>query len=254
VPEDGHIVAFAQAPHLREVLARAAPSAALETYGPGCEVCALEVCEDPRGVSFVVQHRGVTVGPLFVPLSGEHGVDNALGAYAVLRGIGLSHEEVRAGFASFAGVKRRLEVVGEAGGVTVVDDFAHHPTAVDVTLKGARRRYAGRELWALVEPRSATSCRRIFQDDYARAFDAADHVLLAPPGRQLDPAEALHVPALAEAIAQRGPKARACESLEQLVCLAASEAAPGAVLLCMSNGAFGGVHQRLLAALEERAS
>jgi UDP-N-acetylmuramate: L-alanyl-gamma-D-glutamyl-meso-diaminopimelate ligase len=254
VPEDGHIVAFAQAPHLREVLARAAPSAALETYGPGGEVCALDVSEDARGVSFVVQRRGATEGPLFVPLSGEHGVDNALGAYAVLRGLGLSYEQVRAGFASFAGVKRRLEVVGEAGGVTVVDDFAHHPTAVDVTLKGARRRYAGRELWALFEPRSATSCRRIFQDDYARAFDAADHVLLAPPGRQLDPAEALHVPTLAEAITQRGSKARACESLEQLVSLAASEAAPGAVLLCMSNGAFGGVHQRLLTALEERAS
>jgi UDP-N-acetylmuramate: L-alanyl-gamma-D-glutamyl-meso-diaminopimelate ligase len=252
VPEDGHLVVLAGAPHLDEALATAAPKARTERYGPGGDWTAEGVREDERGVHFAVHHRGESKGEVFVPLSGDHGVLNALGAYAILSGMGLAHDEVAAGFAAFQSVKRRMEVRGEADGVVVVDDFAHHPTAVATTLEGARRRYGDRELWALFEPRSATSCRKIFQDDYARAFDHADRVLLAPPGRQLDPAEALDVPKLAHDVSARGTPAAAFDDVAKMVATAREEAKPGAVLLCMSNGAFGGIHEELLNALEGR--
>jgi UDP-N-acetylmuramate: L-alanyl-gamma-D-glutamyl-meso-diaminopimelate ligase len=123
---------------------------------------------------------------------------------------------------------------------------------VRVTLEGAKRRWPGRALWAIFEPRSATSCRKIFQDDYARAFDAADRVLLAPPGRALDPDIALDVPQLAADVSARGKPATATASLDEIVAVVKADAARGAhgaIILCMSNGAFGGIHDRLLQAL-----
>jgi UDP-N-acetylmuramate: L-alanyl-gamma-D-glutamyl-meso-diaminopimelate ligase len=189
-----------------------------------------------------------------LPLSGRHNVMNALGAYAILIGLGLVHDEIALGFETFPGVKRRMEVRGEADGCVVIDDFAHHPTAVRTTMEGARARYHGRPLWALFEPRSATSCRKVFQDDYARAFDAADRVLLAPPGRALDPAVALDVPKLAADVTARGRPTTACASIDEMVRLTAQGCPRGAVILCMSNGAFAGIHDKLLAALRERTT
>ncbi|MFZ9889083.1 MAG: UDP-N-acetylmuramate--L-alanine ligase, partial [Myxococcota bacterium] len=252
VPHDGHLVFCAEEPRLAAAAGHAQGGVRVDSYGEAGDWRAHDVEETAAGLAFHIAYRGVFKGALKVPLSGRHGVLNALGAYAVLAGLGLTHDEIGAGFASFAGVKRRMEVVGERDGVVVLDDFAHHPTAVRTTLEGARRRYEGRPLWALFEPRSATSCRKVFQTDYAEAFDAADQVLLAPPGRQLDPSEALDVPQLAHDVTARGRPAIACESLDALVEQVARDAPVGAVLLCMSNGAFGGVHQRLLAALEER--
>lgn len=253
VPESGHLVYCADDPRLTEAVAASGAKARVECYGERGHWRADDVEEDERGLSFTVVQEGHRRGLVRVPLSGRHGVLNALGAYALLARLGLSHDEIAAGYASFGGVKRRLEEVGEADGVLVLDDFAHHPTAVALTLEGARRRYRGRDLWALFEPRSATSCRKVFQDDYARAFDAADRVLLAPPGRQLDPAEALDVPRLAADVRARGKDATACGSIDEMVELARKEAKEGAVLLCMSNGAFGGIHKRLLEALAERS-
>lgn len=252
VPSDGHLVYCADDPRLTAAVAASGVKARVESYGERGHWRADHVEEDARGVSFLVVHEGHPQGQVRVPLSGPHGVLNALGAYAVLFRLGLSPAEIAAGYASFHGVKRRLEVVGEADGVLVLDDFAHHPTAVALTLEGARKRYQGRELWALFEPRSASSCRKVFQDDYARAFDAADRVLLAPPGRQLDPAEALDVPRLAADVRARGKDATACESIDEMIEVAREKAKEGAVLLCMSNGAFGGIHKRLLEALAGR--
>lgn len=258
--EGGHIVLWADEPNLKKARNEAAVTARITTYAeradPGAasaNVTATDVVENESGISFTVVVDGVERGHLSLPLSGRHGLLNALGAFAVLSqhtgGLGLSTAEIAAGFATFPGVKRRLEIRGEQDGVVVVDDFAHHPTAVRVTLEGARRRWPGRPLWALFEPRSATSCRKVFQDDYARAFDAADKVLLAPPGRNLDPDIALDVPQLVADLRARGKDAEAYGSIDELV-LVVRASAPrgmgGAVLLCMSNGAFGGIHTRLL--------
>lgn len=253
VPSGGHIVCYRGDAALVEVVDRAKIAAKVETYGDGqADWQALELHENEDGIRFGVRHRDRALGEVEVSLSGQHGALNAVGAYAILRGLGLEHHEIAAGFATFAGVKRRMEVVGTASGVTVIDDFAHHPTAVSTTLAGARARYAGRPLWAFFEPRSATSCRRVFQDAYAQAFAAADRVFLAPPGRQLEPEIALDVPRLALDIQSQGPAAEAFDSIETMIAAALEGPAENAVFLCMSNGAFGGIHQKLLAGLAAR--
>jgi UDP-N-acetylmuramate: L-alanyl-gamma-D-glutamyl-meso-diaminopimelate ligase len=150
----------------------------------------------------------------------------------------------------FAGVKRRLEVVGTAAGVTVYDDFAHHPTAVAETLAGLRASNPGARIWAVFEPRSASSCRRVFQDDFARAFDAADQVVVAPVFRSTLPeSERLSIPQLVSDVAGRGHPARAAASLEDIVKTVVREHRPGDLVVLMSNGGFGGIHQKLVDAL-----
>jgi UDP-N-acetylmuramate: L-alanyl-gamma-D-glutamyl-meso-diaminopimelate ligase len=250
MPEGSHTVVHAGSPILMRALEDARTASRVETYGPGGTWTHGPIEEDERGMRFEVSREGEAPRHLELPLSGDHNAMNALGAYAILRGLGLDHEDIAAGFASFQGIKRRMEVRGEADGVTVVDDFAHHPTAVATTVAGARRRYAGRPVWALFEPRSATSCRAIFQDDYARAFGGADRVLLAPPGRELPPGEALDTKKLADDLRAQGLEADA-RSIDEMVD-AGAEAPSGAVLLCMSNGAFGGIHERLLERLRAR--
>lgn len=256
VPEDGHIVACAESTHLMAALERVRPDLAcrVDTYGAGGSYTAENVGYTADGLAFDVVVRGETRGRVSVPLSGHHSVLNTLGAFAVCDGLGLSFEAIRAGLASFGGVKRRMEERGSADGVLVVDDFAHHPSAVATTLAGARARYAGRPIWALFEPRSATSCRAIFQDDYAAAFAAADRVLLAPPGRDLPPGEALDVPRLAVDVTSAGVPAAATASLDAMLETVLAEVPAGAVLMCMSNGAFGNLHQRLLDGLAARGA
>lgn len=250
VPSSGHLVCYRGDPALVAVFERAHLQGKLETYGaPEADWQVQDLQEDEGGIRFAVWHRDRCLGTLQVSLSGQHGALNAIGAYAILCGLGLTHEEIADGYGTFAGVKRRMEVVGTAGSVTVVDDFAHHPTAVATTLAGARARYAGRPLWAFFEPRSATSCRRVFQDAYAEAFAAADRVLLAPTGRQLDPDIALDVPKLAMDIERAGPRAEAFDSIEAMIAAALADPPAHAVFLCMSNGAFGGIHGKLLAGL-----
>ena len=120
-----------------------------------------------------MRRGGSPFGAFEVPLVGAYNVRNALAAIAVATEVGISAERIAEGLRPFAGVKRRLEVVGIADGVTVYDDFAHHPTAVAETLAGLRASNPGARIWAVFEPRSASSCRRIFQDDFARAFAGA---------------------------------------------------------------------------------
>ncbi len=233
VPKNGFVVLNTQFPYLLKALEKSDLKARLIKYAEP-----ENIHESQEGLKFEIDGK-----PIFVPLSGRHNAQNALGCYRILEAAGLSHEQIKAGFASFAGVKRRLEVVGEKNGITVIDDFAHHPTAVKTTLEGAHQRYAGRPLWALFEPRSASSCRKIFQDDYAKSFDVADRVLLAPPGRHLDPSIMLDIKQLAR---DMGPKATACDSYEQIIHIVKAELSPKSVLLCMSNGSFGGIHHKLL--------
>src|SRR6188508_1056696 len=157
------------------------------------------------GTAFRVNRKGEDLGEFTMPLLGDHNVRNALVAIAVGVDLGLDIESLRKGLAAFKGVKRRLEVVGEARGVTVYDDFAHHPTAVDETLKAVRRASPGTRIWAIFEPRSASSCRRVFQDDFARAFAGADEVLIAPIFRsKLPESERLSVPQLVRDLHGRG--------------------------------------------------
>jgi UDP-N-acetylmuramate: L-alanyl-gamma-D-glutamyl-meso-diaminopimelate ligase len=199
---------------------------------------------------FKVRRRGSPFGQFEVPMVGAHNVRNALAAIAVGTEVGISPERIGEGLSTFAGIKRRLEVVGTAGGVTVYDDFAHHPTAVAETLAGLRASHPSARIWAVFEPRSASSCRRVFQDDFARAFAGADEVLLAPVFRsKLPEADRLSVPELVRDLRARGQSAREADSLDGIVNTIAKERRTGDLVIVMSNGAFGGIHGKLLRAL-----
>jgi UDP-N-acetylmuramate: L-alanyl-gamma-D-glutamyl-meso-diaminopimelate ligase len=202
---------------------------------------------------FRVSFRGARVGSFVVPLLGVHNVRNALAAIAVATETGVTAERITEGLRLFAGVRRRLDVVGTAAGVTVYDDFAHHPTAVHETLAGLRASHPAARIWAVFEPRSRSSCRRVFQDDFARAFGAADQVLLAPVFRSALPeSERLSGPDLARVLQAQGTPARAVASLDEIVAILAGESTAGDLVVMMSNGAFGGVHGRVLQAIHEQ--
>ena len=203
-----------------------------------------------NGTTFRVQRQRDDLGEFTMPLLGDHNVRNALAAIAIGMEVGLDIERLRSGLASFKGIKRRLEVVGEARGVTVYDDFAHHPTAVDETLKAVRRSFPGRRIWAIFEPRSASSCRRIFQDDFARAFAGADEVVIASVFRSaLPPDERLSESMLVDALTANQVHARHLPDVDAIVAAVSREAADGDLIVVMSNGGFGGIHRKLLAAL-----
>ena len=201
--------------------------------------------------SFTVVHGQRDHGRFRMTMLGEHNVRNALAAIAVGVDLGLGMDALRDGLAKFAGVKRRLEVVGEERGVVVYDDFAHHPTAVEETLKALRRSVGDRRIWAIFEPRSASSCRRVFQDDFVRAFAGADEVVLASIFRSsLPPEERLSEAQLVADLHTRGVAARHLPTVAAIVETVAAEARHGDVIVVMSNGGFGGIHGQLLGALQ----
>ncbi len=207
--------------------------------------------ESGADTAFTVLQGARDHGRFRMSMLGEHNVRNALAAIAVGADLGLDVNALRRGLAEFAGVKRRLEVVGEVRGITVYDDFAHHPTAVEETLKALRRSAAGRRLWAIFEPRSASSCRRVFQDDFARAFAGADEVVLASIFRSSLPAEErLSEARLVEDLRARNVAARHLPTVDAIVETVAREARPGDVIVVMSNGGFGGIHGKLVSALK----
>ncbi|MBP9112879.1 MAG: UDP-N-acetylmuramate:L-alanyl-gamma-D-glutamyl-meso-diaminopimelate ligase, partial [Polyangiaceae bacterium] len=151
----------------------------------------------------------------------------------------------------FEGVRRRQDLLGTPGGISLYDDFAHHPTAVVETLKALRAKHPAGKLFAVFEPRSATACRSIHQEDYAHAFGVADRVLFAPLGRSNIPeAERLDLVKLARAI---GTKAVATGGIEEIISTVVSEAKKGDTVALLSNGAFGGIHKTLLTRLESKS-
>ncbi len=207
---------------------------------------------ESAGVStrFHVRRAGSPFATIELPLVGAHNVRNALGAIAIAAEVGLSVEQIDAGLRTFAGVKRRLEVVGTSDDVTMYDDFAHHPTAVAETLAGVRASHPDARIWAVFEPRSASSCRRIFQDDFAKAFAAADEILIAPVFRSTLPeAERLSVPRLVRDLHDRGQSAREADSIDDIIGAIVREHRRGDLVVVMSNGGFGGIHRKLLDSL-----
>jgi len=208
----------------------------------------------PAGSStrFKVRRNRAPFAEFEMPLLGLHNVRNALAATAVATEVGIGWERIAEGLHTFKGIKRRLEVVGKARGVTVYDDFAHHPTAVAETLSGLRASNPASRIWAVFEPRSASSCRRVFQDDFARAFGAADEVVLAPVFRSTLPeAQRLSIPDLIRDLERQGKSARAAASIDDIVSTIVNEQRDGDLVVMMSNGGFGGIHKKLLRALSE---
>lgn len=263
VPEGGCVVARWDDDVVAEVASTA--KAELRRYGPGQDWDGrIEGMDTSTGrMRFSVLHEGRVFGTFETPLVGEHNLYNQVAAVAALARAGLTAEELAPGFLSFKGIKRRQEIIGEKAGVTVLDDFAHHPTAVRLTLDALRLRFGGRRLWAIFEPRSNTSRRNVFQEAYAEAFGAADLVVIAPPRdlERIPEAERFSAEALVGALRGRGleafvwgqglsPDASPEEGAEEIARLVAANVCPGDVVAVLSNGGFGDLHRRLLAALD----
>jgi UDP-N-acetylmuramate: L-alanyl-gamma-D-glutamyl-meso-diaminopimelate ligase len=250
VPRRGLLLVGADSEGARAAAERAVSR--VETFGTGDGLDWQAHDLEPAGgvTRFKVRRGGSPFGAFELPLVGAHNVRNALAAIAVASEAGIGAERLADGLREFAGVKRRLEIVGVADGVTVYDDFAHHPTAVAETLAGLRASNPDARIWAVFEPRSASSCRRVFQDDFTRAFDGANEVLLAPVFRSTLPdAERLSIPQLVHDLHCRGLSAREAASIDDIVGRIAAEHRPGDLVVVMSNGGFGGIHQKLLRAL-----
>jgi UDP-N-acetylmuramate: L-alanyl-gamma-D-glutamyl-meso-diaminopimelate ligase len=257
LPAGAPLVVAQDFPHAVEVAA-GAPHAQVLTFGTGksAEWRLQELREVDGAAVFRVHRAGRDVGELRIKLPGRMNALNALGVYVMARSVGLSHDDIARGLASCSGVARRQEVVGEFAGVTLIDDFAHHPTAVAGTVEAIRGRYPGRRLWALFEPRSNTSRRRVFQRDYVDALAAADRVLLGGVFQKetdvVAAAELFSPQQLVEDLQRRNVSARHLDSSAAIAELVGREAAAGDVVVMMSNGDFGGLRNKLVAALGGR--
>ncbi|MGD9903866.1 MAG: UDP-N-acetylmuramate:L-alanyl-gamma-D-glutamyl-meso-diaminopimelate ligase [Vicinamibacterales bacterium] len=255
VPRRGLVLLGADSPDAAALATHA--HCRVQTFGltDGCDWRAVDVTPDATSTRFTVIGPDGFRAAVDAPLVGAHNVRNALAASAVARALGLEAASIAAGLASFAGVKRRLEVVGRHDGVTVYDDFAHHPTAVAETLAAMRAARPGARLWAIFEPRSASSCRRVFQDAFATAFAAADVVVVAPVFRSTLPDhERLSATQLVADLIAGGVAAYQAPSIDAIVDRVAADARTGDEIVVMSNGGFGGLHGRLLDALAARES
>ncbi|MFO0727623.1 MAG: UDP-N-acetylmuramate:L-alanyl-gamma-D-glutamyl-meso-diaminopimelate ligase [Myxococcota bacterium] len=255
VPPEGLILACAAQPRVvpRTVQAKAR----VETYSarPGAEAwwTAKDLETTASGTRFSVMRGREGFGRFELPLFGVYNVENALAAVATWSSRGLSPSEIAAGLSSFKGVARRQMVRAEINGVRIVDDFAHHPTAVKETLAGLAARYPGSRLIAVFEPRSATSSRAYFQQEYAAAFGSAGWVIIAGVGRPEIPAEErLDIARLAKDIRASGPQAENIAQVDDIVARLGAESKPGDTVVIMSNGGFGGIFEKLEAALAKR--
>ncbi len=254
LPPDGLLVACGDSADVREVAEVAKCRVVFYGLESANDVCPLSEVEfGPTGSRWTMACPGGEALELSLRVPGDHNVSNALAVWAVACHDGLDPLVVRRALAEFQGSRRRLELLGEPHGVAVIDDFAHHPTAVEKSLGGLRGAYPGRRLVALFEPRSLTAGRSFFFEAYCRAFSKADVVLLAPifhHGR-IEDRERLDVESLLTALQADGVTAMSSASSDQLLATAVSLARPGDVFVTMSSGSFDGLPDRLFAALTD---
>lgn len=226
------------------------------TYGfePGNDWVASAVAIDRDQMRFHVDYKGEPYGEFVLSATGRHNVLNALAALVVAQGRGIRRESITQALATFQSVKRRLDVRGEIGNILVVDDFAHHPTAIRATIDAARLRWPTRRLWAILEPRSNSMRRRVFQEALPQSLALGDRVILGGVHRatQLTEDERLDPESITAAVRQLGKDARVLEGAEAIADFLSVEAREGDLLLVMSNGSFDGLCEKLLERLSAR--
>jgi UDP-N-acetylmuramate: L-alanyl-gamma-D-glutamyl-meso-diaminopimelate ligase len=262
IPRHGRIVAFdgfagdaTESPSLDRCLAKA--FSLVERYGasPRANWRVTNLRLEPARTTWTVLHDSQPWADLEFPLAGEYNVWNATAAAALAASYGLPKEAIVAALKTFKSVKRRLEVKAQVNGITIIDDFAHHPTAIAGTLKALRARYPDARLWAILEPRSNTLRRRVLQTDLARSLAQADEVIVAGVFRSeaVPENERLELPALAAEIEQNGRRARLLADADAIVQTIAPEMRSGDVVAILSNGGFDGIYEKLPARLRELA-
>ena len=247
VPRRGRIVAFDMGESLERSLARA--FCPVERYGSSAaafwqiENLRLEAAR----TTWSVLRDGKPWTDLEFSLAGEYNVWNATAAAVLAADYGIPKENIAAALKTFKSVKRRLEVRAVINGITIIDDFAHHPTAIAGTLTALRSRYSGARLWVILEPRSNTLRRNVLQNELAKSLSLADEVVVANvfKSEAIPPAERLDLSALAADVQRHGRRARIVPTVEGIVQLVAPEVRPGDVIAILSNGGFGGIYEKL---------
>jgi UDP-N-acetylmuramate: L-alanyl-gamma-D-glutamyl-meso-diaminopimelate ligase len=260
VPRRGKIIAFdgvaghaSESPSLERCLAKA--FCPVERYGVGSHASwrITDVHLSSDRTSWTVLPNQQSGSDFEFPLAGEYNVWNATAAAAMAFSRGISREVISAALKTFKSVKRRLEIKAQVNGITIIDDFAHHPTAIAETLKALRARYPGSRLWAILEPRSNTLRRRVLQNDLARSLAIADEIIVAAVFRSeaVPENERLELPALAAQIESNGRRARLLPDADSIVKTVAPEMHSGDVVAILSNGGFGAIYEKLPARLRE---
>jgi UDP-N-acetylmuramate: L-alanyl-gamma-D-glutamyl-meso-diaminopimelate ligase len=248
VPGRGFLVACSDDPIVRTMLPAA--FAQVITFGTGDEaqwrIRDMRVLEN--GTEFTLLQKKETLGPFFVPLHGVHNVKNSVAVLAAAHALGISLEQAVNALQSFKNVRRRLQLLYDHNGIKIFDDFAHHPTAIRETIAAVKQRFPQQRLWAMFEPRSATSKRKVFEEEYLQAFRAAQGVVLAPVHRpdKVPEAERLSLSAVVEGLRAHGITAEITSTGEVMANYLLQRTAQGDILLFMSNGDFGGTPALLI--------
>ena len=259
VPRRGRVVFWGDTEESGPALQRAAEKAfcPVETYGfiGENDWVAGDFVIEGELMRFRVAHQGKLFGEFSLTATGKHNALNAMAAMAVAHGRGISAEQIAEALTTFRSVKRRMDVKGEIGGILVVDDFAHHPTAVKATIEAARGRWPGRRIWAILEPRSNSMRRKVFQDALPKALALGDRVILSGVYRaqQLGDDNRMDPEAVAASVRVLGKDARVLPSSDAIAEHLAATAEPGDLLLIMSNGSFDGLCEKLLKRLGSAA-
>jgi UDP-N-acetylmuramate: L-alanyl-gamma-D-glutamyl-meso-diaminopimelate ligase len=269
VPRNGIVFINADCPNCADVRACAAAElrmVKLVSVGMGddADIRISELEHRTGGCSFTLlcktpaEGEEPTASPLHgerfdVPMIGDFNIRNAAMAACAAAFSGLSADEIRTALNSFEGVARRQEVRGTVNGVTVVDDFAHHPTAIRQAIAGLRQRFPKSRLWVLFEPRSNTTIRNLFQNELAEALAEADFAVISPieNNKRLTPEQRLDQDKLMADIQAAGTDCYVGKNVDDIVAYAVTHVHPNDVLLVMSNGGFGGIHNKLLIALAQ---
>jgi UDP-N-acetylmuramate: L-alanyl-gamma-D-glutamyl-meso-diaminopimelate ligase len=259
VPANGKLIAGWDNPNVREVVASMGQKlfTQLETFGTSEDASwrISEVDFSGETSNFTVMREGEHWDKFQTSLIGDFNLLNCLAVIIAADAWGISRDVIADALSTFKNVRRRVEVRGEEGGVTVIDDFAHHPTAVRETLRGLRNRYRGRRLIAVFEPRSWSSRLAVFQDEYANAFASSDYVVIASvfdSQKVVEKGASLNTAKLIEDISRQSKPAFVLPDANAIIDHLLPQLREGDVVAIMSNGGFGGIHEKLLAALSEQ--
>lgn len=252
VPPQGCIVASAESKALKDILENPAIKAPVLTYGiQKGDFQIQKVCFKPNKTQFEILHAGKRF-PVTLNLLGEHNILNALSVFALGVAFKWPLKEVLKSFESFQGIKKRLDKTEAPGGILIIEDFAHHPTAVRMTLKALKKAFPKRTIRAVFEPRSWTACRNIFQKDYVKALSVADSIAVMKPFRTFDKSDQLCQRKLVCDIQSEGKTAFSSDTVIELSRSLVSLSCSGDILVLMSNGDFGGLKQKLKQGLKKK--
>ncbi len=248
IPEDGTLLYYGKDQNIAELLQFATVKKRFSYSSSKSDYMAKVVTKNIEGTTFQVFHGAIFLGEFFITMTGDYNVMNATAVIGLADQLGWPIDRVREALATFQGVRRRQEVIGAPRGITIIEDFAHHPTAVRETVKAIQSKYSGQKVYSVFEPRSATSRRKIFQKDYVEAFKSSQEVIIAEAFDQgkIEASDRFSAQELVLDLTKSGIVAHCFNGADAIVDYLGKTASPKDVILIMSNGGFDGIYQKLL--------